>query len=60
MISNSTTNILPTLSIVTKNIQKTYASFDITTNLDGHIFYELKLSPLNDPLELEDLKFSIK
>jgi len=57
MISNETTIDAPTLSITTTNVQKTYASFDLIVNLNGHAFYELALSPLDTHLDLLDLKF---
>lgn len=60
IISNSTTNMSPTLSLVQKNVLKTYAGFEATINLNGQVFYELKLSPLSDPFSLTTLKSKIK
>lgn len=39
---------------------KTYAGFEATINLNGQLFYELKLSPLSDPFSLTTLKSKIK
>ena len=60
IIANSTTDVSPTFTVEDKNLQKTYAGFDVTVNIPGQIFYELKLSPLSDPLSLVDLKTNVK
>jgi hypothetical protein len=60
VVSNSTTSSIPSLSIVVVNTQKTYAKLSVTTNLAGILYYELKLSPLNAPLDLLQLKYEIK
>ena len=41
---------------VTINIQKTYAGVQITTNLHGQVYYELKLIDLDDTMSLKELK----
>ena len=48
------------MSLDQKNVQKTYAGFETTTNLDGQIFYDLKLTPSDTTLSLTDLKAIIK
>jgi hypothetical protein len=49
--------MVPSFSLAAANVQKTYASFNLTVNLDGHVFYELALAPLTTPLDILDLKF---
>jgi hypothetical protein len=41
-------------------VLKTYAGFDVTTNLNGQVYYEIKLSPLDSPLTISDLKARVK
>lgn len=60
IVANTTTNVAPTFSIVTKNLQKTYAGFEITTNTNGQIYYELQLSSQNSFLDLTTLKSTVK
>jgi len=60
IVSNASTTSLPTLAIAVVNTQKTYAKLSATTNLAGILYYELKLSPLANPLALIDLKYEIK
>ena len=60
VIANATTDVPPTFTLESKNLQKTYAGFDVTANMPGQIFYELKLAPLSAPLSLLDLKTSVK
>jgi hypothetical protein len=60
IIANTTTAITPTLSMSVVNTQKTYARINLTTNMNGLIYYELKLSPLSSPMSLINLKYQIK
>ena len=46
VISNLTTIPQPSLGLTVVNTQKSYAKLTATVNLNGYIFYELKLSPL--------------
>jgi UDP-N-acetylenolpyruvoylglucosamine reductase len=39
IISNVATNVAPTCTLVAKNLQKTYAGFEVTANIPGSIFY---------------------
>ena len=55
-----TTNQSPTLSIDLVNIQKTYAGLQITTNLNGQLYYELKLSDENEAMSIVSLKSEVK
>lgn len=48
------------MSLTVVNTQKTYAKLKANTNLNGFIYYELKLSPLRSPLDLIELKYQIK
>ena len=50
VISNATTIATPSLSLAVVNTQKTYAKISLTSNLAGIFYYELKLSPLTNPL----------
>ncbi len=50
IIANVTTNINPSVSLSVVNTQKTYAKLNVTTNIEGLLFYELKLSPLTSPM----------
>ena len=60
IIANTTTALTPTLTMAVVNTQKTYARINLTTNMNGIVYYELKLSPLSSPMTLVNLKYQIK
>lgn len=60
IISNTTTVPTPTLTLLVLNTQKTYAKLQINTNLAGLLYYELRLTPLTNPIDLVQLKYEIK
>jgi len=51
---------LPSLTLQVLNTQKTYAKLQLYTNLAGLLYYELRLSPLSNPIDLVQLKYEIK
>lgn len=60
IISNATTNLVPSFGLVARNLQKTYAGFEVTPNLNGQIYYELQLTGSGSFKNLIDLKAAIK
>ena len=60
LVSNGTTNRNPTVQIVKKNIQKTYGGFEVTANLNGQLYYELKVGSISEPMSLVTLKGLVK
>ena len=60
IVSNTSTVPPPSLAIQVLNTQKTYAKLQVSTNLAGLLYYELKLSPLTNPIDIVTLKYEIK
>ena len=60
IVSNATSIPLPSLTLQVLNTQKTYAKLQLNTNLAGLLYYELRLSPLSNPISLIQLKYEIK
>lgn len=60
IISNSTTNVRPSFTLNSRNLQKTYAGLEVNPNLSGQIYYELKLANSGAFMNLVDLKATIK
>jgi len=60
IISNSSLILTPTFNLFVANAQKTYANFQIDTNVPGICFYHIKLAPLASPLSLADIKTLVK
>ena len=64
---NITINIVPNTSVPTPQIsmvlanrQKTFLEFNITTNVDGNIYYHVQLGKDQEPLDEIDVKVKIK
>lgn len=55
IVSSPALNSTPTQSIAVANAQKTYANFQVTTNVPGLFFYQIDLAPLTTPFELPDI-----
>jgi len=60
IISNTSLALSPTFTLSVANAQKTYANFQITTNIPGICYYHIRLSPLATPLGLSDIKTLVK
>lgn len=60
IVSSPALNATPTQSIAVSNAQKTYANFQVTTNVPGLFFYEIKLAPLTTPFSLADIEAKVK
>lgn len=58
--SSPALNSTPTLSLAVANAQKTYANFQVTTNLPGLFYYHVKLAPIGTPLSLSDIQTYVK
>ena len=53
-------NVSPTFTLTVANTQKTYANFEIVTNVPGFFFYHLQLSPMTTPYTLSVIKSYVK
>jgi hypothetical protein len=60
IVSSPALNVTPTFTLSVANVQKTYASVCMTTNVPGFFFYHLQLAPLSSPLSIETIKSYIK
>ena len=60
IISNSSLTVAPTFTITPSNVQKTFATFQISTNIPGFFFYELHISPLSAPLSFSSIQTYVK
>lgn len=53
------TNVGASMTLAVKNLQKTYAGFEVTPNANGQIYYELKLGS-SGFMSLINLKAAVK
>jgi hypothetical protein len=60
IINLSAQNIAPTFTLSAVNIQKSYTSFLINTNIPGEFYYHLRLAPLSVPLGISTIKTDVK
>ncbi len=60
VIANTSTNISPSFNLFTKNLQKTYAGFEVTPNIAGQIYYEIMKTSSGSFMDTVTLKSTIK
>jgi len=60
IVSAPSLNLTPTFSLLVANAQKTYANFQVITNIPGLCFYHIRLSSLLTPLSVATIKTYIK
>ena len=60
VLSSPSLNQIPTFTLTVANAQKTYANFQLLTNIPGLCFYHIRLSPLATPLSVGVIKRYIK
>lgn len=60
VVASPALNATPTLTLSIANVQKTFVSVQMVTNVPGFFFYHLKLAPLNTPLSLDAIKSYVK
>jgi hypothetical protein len=60
IVSSPALNITPSQSLAVSNAQKTYANFQVSTNVPGSFFYHLSLAPLTTPFTLADIQSYVK
>lgn len=60
IISNATLTTAPTQTLTVIDAQKTYARFQVTTNLPGHFYYHLNLAPFTTPAVYSTIQSGIK
>ena len=60
VVSNASLTNAPEFNISSSNIQKTYSTFQVDTNVPGFFFYELKVSPINSQLGFTDIQTYVK
>jgi len=60
IVSSPSLNITPSFTLTISNVQKTYVSVCMNTNVAGLFFYELQLAPLSYPLSIQTIKSYVK
>lgn len=60
IVSSPALMVVPTFSLSASNVQKTFATIQVATNIPGYLFYQLAISPLALPLSLADIHTYIK
>lgn len=60
IVSSPLLNITPTQTLSVSNAQKTYANFQVTTNLPGSFYYHINLAPMTTPKGLVDIQALVK
>jgi hypothetical protein len=60
IVSSPALNVTPTFSLTVANAQKTYANFQVTTNLPGSLFYLISLAPVATPFSLATIQAYVK
>jgi hypothetical protein len=59
-IDSSVPAVAPSFSISPSNVQKTFATVQLTTNAAGYFYYQLSIAPLTLPLTLNDIHTYVK
>jgi hypothetical protein len=60
IVSSPALNATPAQTITVANAQKTYANFQVNTNVPGLFFYEIKLAPLTTPFSQISIAARVK
>jgi hypothetical protein len=60
IVSSPPLNITPTQTLTVLDVQKTYAHFQITTNLPGLFYYHAKLAPFTTPFSISAIQSYVK
>ena len=58
--SNATLTSDPTFTMTATNVQKTFAAFQIDTNVPGFFYYELKIAPITTQLTMNEIQTFVK
>lgn len=60
IVNSPALNITPSQTLSVSNAQKTYANFQVSTNLPGSFYYQVSLAPIATPLTLSAIQVNVK